>query len=78
MPAPISSPSARDEAGLAETAAAVRALGRRCLTMTAEMGDADRPARPPRERALTEWGTIDILVNSAGIARIAPRRDVHA
>jgi NAD(P)-dependent dehydrogenase (short-subunit alcohol dehydrogenase family) len=62
---------ARDEAGLAETAAAVRALGRRCLTISAELGDA-AACTAAAERALAEWGTIDILVNSAGISRTGP------
>ena len=35
-------------------------------------GRRRRPAPPPRERALAEWGTIDILVNSAGISRTGP------
>ena len=62
---------ARDEAGLSETAAAVRALGRRCLTISAELGDA-AACTAAAERALAEWGTIDILVNSAGIVRTGP------
>jgi NAD(P)-dependent dehydrogenase (short-subunit alcohol dehydrogenase family) len=61
----------RDEADLAATADAVRAQGRRCLTLTAEM---DSPTDPVDacEQALAEWGTIDILVNSAGIATVGP------
>ncbi len=38
---------ARDEAGLAETAAAVRAQGRRCLTISAELADRRRLHRAP-------------------------------
>jgi NAD(P)-dependent dehydrogenase (short-subunit alcohol dehydrogenase family) len=62
---------ARDGAGLADTAEAVRALGRRCLTIPAELGDA-AACTAAAERALAEWGTIDILVNSAGISRVGP------
>lgn len=67
---------ARDAAGLADTAAAVRAKGRRCLTIEADMADPD-PAAAARQ-ALADWGTIDILVNCAGIARIAPALDLSA
>jgi NAD(P)-dependent dehydrogenase (short-subunit alcohol dehydrogenase family) len=61
----------RDEVGLAATAVAVRAHGRRCLTLAAEMASPTEPVAAC-ERALKEWGTIDILVNSAGIAIVAP------
>lgn len=64
----------RDEGDLATTADAVRAHGRRCLTLTAEMGSPTEPVAAC-ERALAEWGTIDILVNSAGIANVAPAVD---
>ncbi|WP_431300345.1 SDR family NAD(P)-dependent oxidoreductase [Tabrizicola sp. BL-A-41-H6] len=64
----------RDEADLAATATAVRAHGRRCLTLTAEMASPTDPVKAC-ERALAEWGTIDILVNSAGIANVAPAVD---
>lgn len=60
----------RDEADLAATAAKVRAQGRRCLTLVAEMASPTEPVTAC-ERALAEWGTIDILVNSAGIAHVA-------
>jgi NAD(P)-dependent dehydrogenase (short-subunit alcohol dehydrogenase family) len=61
----------RDEADLAATARAVRAHGRRCLTLTAEMESPTEPVAAC-ERALNEWGTIDILVNSAGMANVGP------
>ena len=64
----------RDEGDLATTAAAVRAHGRRCLTLVAEMASPTEPVAAC-ERALAEWGTIDILVNSAGIANVAPAVD---
>jgi NAD(P)-dependent dehydrogenase (short-subunit alcohol dehydrogenase family) len=64
----------RDEADLAKTASAVRAHGRRCLTLVAEMASPTEPVEAC-QRALAEWGTIDILVNSAGIADVAPALD---
>lgn len=64
----------RNETDLAATAGAVRAHGRRCLTLTAEMASPTEPVAAS-ERALAEWGTIDILVNSAGIANVAPAVD---
>jgi NAD(P)-dependent dehydrogenase (short-subunit alcohol dehydrogenase family) len=64
----------RDEADLAATARAVRAHGCRCLTLTAEMASPTEPVAAC-ERALAEWGTIDILVNSAGMANVAPAVD---
>jgi NAD(P)-dependent dehydrogenase (short-subunit alcohol dehydrogenase family) len=65
----------RDEAGLQATARAVRAHGRECLTLTAEMASPTEPVTAC-ERALKEWGTIDILVNSAGMANVAPALEV--
>jgi NAD(P)-dependent dehydrogenase (short-subunit alcohol dehydrogenase family) len=64
----------RDKGDLAATADAVRAHGRRCLTLVAEMASPTEPVTAC-ERALAEWGTIDILVNSAGIAIVAPAVD---
>lgn len=64
----------RDEADLHATAKAVRAQGQRCLTLVAEMQSPTDPVTAC-ERALSEWGTIDILVNSAGMANVAPAVD---
>lgn len=64
----------RDEADLAATAKVVRAHGRRCLTLVAEMASPTEPVAAC-ERALADWGTIDILVNSAGMANVAPAVD---
>lgn len=61
----------RDAADLAAVAGKVRARGRRCLTLTAEMASDIEPVQAA-ERALAEWGTMDILVHSAGMARVAP------
>ena len=65
----------RDEADLAETARTVRAHDRRCLTLVAEMESPTEPVAAC-ERALAEWGTIDILVNSAGMAIVGPALEV--
>lgn len=62
---------ARDEGGLAEAARLVEGHGRRCLTIPADMADPHSTVAAAR-RALAEWGTIDILVNCAGITRLAP------
>lgn len=61
----------RDAADLAGTAGTVRAHGRRCLTLVAEMASPTEPVAAC-ERAPAEWGTIDILVNSAGMANVGP------
>ncbi len=65
---------ARDAAGLAAVAADVRARGRRCLTLTADMGHPLQPVTAC-ETALAEWGTIDILVNNAGMTHVGPAVD---
>lgn len=62
---------ARDEVALAEVAEQVRARGRDCLTIAADLSSAQEPVRAARE-ALERAGTVDILVNSAGVARVAP------
>lgn len=66
---------ARDADGLAETELAVRKMGRDCLVIAADMGTTDGPA-DAAARALGAWGTIDILVNAAGITRLAPATDL--
>ena len=68
---------ARDEAGLAQTALAVRNCDVRCLTLVADMATPDGP-RMAAEQAIEAWGGVDILVNSAGVARIAPATDLTA
>jgi len=59
----------RDAQGLKEVKAAVEAMGRRCITITAEMATVEGPVKAARE-ALSAFGTIDILVNNAGIALV--------
>ena len=60
----------RDAAGLAEVSAAVKAMGRRCVTINADMGSVEGPVKAAKE-ALAAFGTIDILVNNAGVALLA-------
>jgi 2-deoxy-D-gluconate 3-dehydrogenase len=62
---------ARDRDGLASIKAEVEKLGRRCLTVEADMATVEGP-RHAAKTALDAWGTIDILVNNAGIARVYP------
>ncbi len=59
----------RDAAGLAEVKQAVEALGRKCVTIEADLASADGPVAAART-SLQSFGTIDILVNNAGIALI--------
>ncbi|MFO1036871.1 MAG: SDR family oxidoreductase [Geminicoccaceae bacterium] len=62
---------ARDAAGLAETKAAVEALGRRCIPIVADLATIEGPQHAAKE-ALAAFATVDILVNNAGIALNAP------
>jgi NAD(P)-dependent dehydrogenase (short-subunit alcohol dehydrogenase family) len=62
---------ARDKAGLAEAAGAVRKAGRSCHTIEADLGDAVSTANAAKQ-ALDQAGKIDILVNNAGIALLDP------
>lgn len=65
---------ARTEAGLEETARAVRAMGRDCLTIRADVSTPEGCAEAA-ERALA-WGEVDVLVNNAAVARLAPALDL--
>ncbi len=68
---------ARDRDGLEEVAAAVRTAGRECLIIEADLGTPDGPVAAGRQ-ALDAWGTLDILVNSAGIAHVVPALELAA
>lgn len=61
----------RDAAGLAEVKASVEKLGRRCVTIAADMATTDGPVKAAKE-ALGALGGIDILVNNAGVALLDP------
>ncbi|MGM0880160.1 MAG: 2-dehydro-3-deoxy-D-gluconate 5-dehydrogenase KduD [Bacillota bacterium] len=54
-----------------KTADAVRALGRRAITIQADIGDRSKLSGII-ERTVDELGRIDILVNNAGIIRRTP------
>ena len=59
----------RDEKGLAEVAAAVQAIGRRCVPIAADLSTVEGP-KSAAAKALAAFGTIDILVNNAGVTTI--------
>jgi len=67
----------RDAAGLAEVSEAVKAAGRKCVAIPADMATPDGPVKAAKE-ALAAFGTVDILVNNAGIALIEPLLDAKA
>jgi 3-oxoacyl-[acyl-carrier protein] reductase len=61
----------RDEAAAKETVAAIEALGRRALPVRASVEDFDA-LRGMVESVTRALGTIDILINNAGIASRGP------
>lgn len=65
----------RDPAGLAEVSALIRKAGRSCVTVEADMSTVEGPHRAARE-ALKAFGTIDVLVNNAGVALNEPILDI--
>ncbi len=62
---------ARDREALQEVARDVEVMGRKCLVVEADLATVDGPGEAARV-ALEAVGTIDILVNSAGVALVAP------
>jgi len=66
---------ARDRSGLEAVAATVAAAGRKCLTIEADLATQADPVEAA-QTALAAWGTIDILVNCAGVALIAPAMEL--
>ena len=58
----------RSEESLAETAESVGALGRRSLTLAADVSDGAAVGAAVKT-IVEEWGGIDVLVNNAGITR---------
>ena len=64
-----------DAAGAEASAAAVSALGRKGLAVTADVGDLAAIDLLTR-RAMDAFGRIDVLVNNAGVTRRAPIMDL--
>jgi NAD(P)-dependent dehydrogenase (short-subunit alcohol dehydrogenase family) len=65
----------RDKSGLADVQKLIEDMGRRCLTIEADMATIEGPQQTAK-KALAAFGTVDILVNNAGIARNAPLVDI--
>ena len=65
----------RSQADLDTVAARIRALGRRALTVVADVRDSAQVANMVAQ-ALSEFGRIDILVNNAGGTFGAPALDI--
>jgi NAD(P)-dependent dehydrogenase (short-subunit alcohol dehydrogenase family) len=59
----------RDQDGLNEVSAAVSHIGQKCTTIQADMAKTEDITRAA-QTALKAFGTIDVLVNNAGIALI--------
>jgi 2-deoxy-D-gluconate 3-dehydrogenase len=59
----------RDRAGLEQTREVVRALGRKCHCIEADLATVEG-AREVGRKALEHLGTVDILVNNAGIVHL--------
>lgn len=59
----------RDTAGLREVKEAVEALGRRCVAIEADLATVEGP-KSAAAHALAAYGTIDILLNNAGVTTI--------
>jgi SDR family mycofactocin-dependent oxidoreductase len=65
------------ESELAETADGVRALGRRCLAIRADVRELSEMEKVAA-RAVDEFGKVDILVANAGIASYGPIAEMSA
>ena len=59
---------ARNVAAAGEVAAAIEALGRRCLVRQADVADAEQAAELVAA-TIAELGRLDVLVNNAGVTR---------
>ena len=59
---------ARNAAAAGEVAAAIEALGRRCLVRQADVADAEQ-ATELVDATIAELGRLDVLVNNAGVTR---------
>jgi 3-oxoacyl-[acyl-carrier protein] reductase len=66
---------AAQDGALQETASDIRALGRRCVTVLADVSDPNDCRRLASD-AIAGLGHVDVLVNNAGILRIALIEDL--
>ena len=57
-------------AGADETAAAIAADGKECVSVAGDVGEEADVERCVQE-ALTRWGRIDVMVNNAGTGGVA-------
>jgi 3-oxoacyl-[acyl-carrier protein] reductase len=69
--------AARSENEIAETAAEVTALGRRCIALRCDVADAVQIGKAVNE-TLAVFGKIDLLVNNAGYACFKPFLELNA
>jgi NAD(P)-dependent dehydrogenase (short-subunit alcohol dehydrogenase family) len=67
----------RDEQGLAEVTKAVQSLGKRCVPIAADLATIEGPKQAAAQ-ALAAYGTIDVLVNCAGVTTIKSIIDTPA
>jgi NAD(P)-dependent dehydrogenase (short-subunit alcohol dehydrogenase family) len=65
----------RDKAGLHDVSTLIKSAGRKCLTVEADMSTVEGPQFAAAE-ALKAFGTIDVLVNNAGVALNEPILDI--
>jgi len=63
--------TARSESAIAETAETIRKIGRRALAISCDVHDGGSVAALV-ERALAEFGKIDVLMNNAGGGEMKP------
>lgn len=66
---------ASQEGALRETADEIRALGRRCVGVLADVSDQSEARRLAAE-AIDGLGHVDVVVNNAGILKLAPIDDL--